>query len=216
MITVSVVVGNPKPMSRTRLIAQETVHAFLSSGGYTEQVFDLADYASELFEWPSGRVAAVSEQVAASDLVVFASPTYKATYTGLLKAFLDRYPAGGLAGVVAIPVMTGADLTHAVAPDAHLRPLLVELGASVPTSSLYFVTSQMDKMSESIADWAEFNTMLFRGLARVGAAVESSRSDAADADSRQTLEEIPDDQRGSDDQRGPDAIAATENTRRQI
>ena len=30
----------------------------------------------------------------AADLVVVASPTYKATYTGLLKVFLDRFPAG--------------------------------------------------------------------------------------------------------------------------
>lgn len=29
-------------------------------------------------------------------------------YTGLLKAFLDPYPANGLKGVTAIPVYTGA------------------------------------------------------------------------------------------------------------
>ena len=70
-------------------------------------------------------MAALNASVAESDLVVFASPTYKATYTGLLKAFLDRYPANGLAGVTAIPVHTGADYSHAMGPTYNLAPLLV-------------------------------------------------------------------------------------------
>jgi len=32
----------------------------------------------------------------------------KASYTGMLKAFFDRYGNNGLAGVTAVPVMTGA------------------------------------------------------------------------------------------------------------
>ena len=40
-------------------------------------------------------------------MIVAASPTYKATYTGMLKAFFDRYGSNGLAGLVAVPLMTG-------------------------------------------------------------------------------------------------------------
>ncbi|MEV8610856.1 NAD(P)H-dependent oxidoreductase [Amycolatopsis sp. NPDC051373] len=65
------------------------------------------DHSAEIFAWPSEVMSALTERVAGSDLVVIASPTYKATYTGLVKAFLDRYAAGALAGVTAIPVMTG-------------------------------------------------------------------------------------------------------------
>jgi len=68
-----------------------------------------------------------------SDLVVVASPTYKATYTGILKSFFDRYNSDALVGTVSIPVMTGAAPIHALAPEVHLRPLLVELGSSTPT-----------------------------------------------------------------------------------
>jgi FMN reductase len=65
-----------------------------------------------------------------------ASPTYKATYPGLLKSFLDWFSTTGLAGVTVVPVMVGAAAQHALAVKTHLRPLLVELGATVPTRGL--------------------------------------------------------------------------------
>ena len=92
--------------------------------------------------------------MAKSDVVVVASPTYKATYTGLLKAFLDRYPNDGLARTVCIPVMTGAAPVHALAPEVHLRPLLVELGASTPTRGLFVTEQQFDDLDGVVEAWA--------------------------------------------------------------
>ena len=70
-------------------------------------------------------------------LVVVASPTYKASYTGLLKSFLDWFSTTSLQGVTVVPVMTGAGAHHALAVEVHLRPVLVELGATLPTRGLY-------------------------------------------------------------------------------
>ncbi|MCD4532898.1 NAD(P)H-dependent oxidoreductase [Nocardioides sp. cx-169] len=148
MMHVTIVVGNPKAGSRTRQVAEALAHKLLAPGSYDLEVIDLAEHTSEIFAWPSATMAELNARVAASDLVLVASPTYKATYTGLLKAFLDRYPSNGLRGVVAIPVMTGADLAHSMGPDVNLAPLLTELGASVPLRGLYFVTSNMDRLDE--------------------------------------------------------------------
>src|SRR3954453_17533920 len=170
MLKVVVLAGNPRPKSRTLQVAVTLVQKLLgdtdeTGGGYDLTVVDLALHSAHIFEWPSETMAALSGKVADADLLVVASPTYKATYTGLLKGFLDRYSANGLRGVTAIPVMTGADRTHAMGPDVNLRPLLVELGASVPTRSLYFVTSQMDQMEQIVADWATENAAAVRLLA---------------------------------------------------
>ena len=135
---VAVVVGNPKPRSRT----YESALTLADRLGGADLVVDLADHASELFDWSSATVGSLVEQVAGSQLVVVASPTYKATYTGLLKAFLDRFPHQGLGGVTAIPLMLGASHVHALAPEHGLRPLLVELGASVPTRGLYVLDAE--------------------------------------------------------------------------
>lgn len=151
---ITVLVGNPKPASRTRQLAEAVARA-VSEEDADCRVVDLAEHTAELFSWPSAVMDDLTESVAASDLLVVASPTYKATYTGLLKAFLDRYGNNALRGVTAVPVMTGAGAGHLMAPEMHLRPLLVELGATVPSRSLYFITEDMNRMHELVAEWAE-------------------------------------------------------------
>jgi FMN reductase len=120
---------------------------------FERRTIDLADYAAGLFDFADPAVSALNQAVAGADVLIVASPTYKAAYTGMLKAFLDRYDTNGLAGVVAVPLMTGGSPLHALAPDVTLRPLLVELGASVPTRSLYVMTSQIDQIDEVFAKW---------------------------------------------------------------
>jgi FMN reductase len=162
-LAVTVVVGNPKPASRTLQVAVSLVEHLVEPGSYDLSVIDLAEYVDQIFAWPSETMAGLNQRVADSDLVVVASPTYKATYTGLLKAFLDRYPAGGLQGVVAIPVLTGADLSHSMGPDVNLAPLLVELGAVVLGRGLYFVSGHMDQLDEIVAQAADdYRTRLGR------------------------------------------------------
>ncbi|GAA2587642.1 NAD(P)H-dependent oxidoreductase [Winogradskya consettensis] len=153
---IAIVVGNPNPKSRTLQTAEAVADAVTSlwHGIETERVvIDLADHAEKLFAWEDPELTALNAEVAASDILIVASPTYKATYTGMLKAFLDRYGNNGLAGVVAIPVMTGAASLHALAVEAYLRPLLVELGASVPTRGLYMTMPKMDELTSIAAAW---------------------------------------------------------------
>ena len=155
---VSIVVGNPKPMSRTLTVARAVADRLAAAtGAELAHTVDLCDHADDLFTWPHDRLAALTGAVAASDIVVFASPTYKASYTGLLKAFLDRYPSRGLAGVTAVAVMTGGSSDHAMAIDTALRPVLVELGASMPTGGLFFVMTQMPELDAVVDEWAREN-----------------------------------------------------------
>jgi FMN reductase len=180
VLKVTLLVGNPKADSRTLRIAKTLVEKLLVEGSYCITVIDLANYSSEIFTWPSAEMNDLTQAAADSDLLVVASPTYKATYTGLLKAFLDRYSNKGLRGVIAIPVMTGADLSHSMGADVHLRPLLVELGASVPTNGLYFVTSQMDRLEEIVDAWAressEVLTLLLPLIHGVAAYIDEAES----------------------------------------
>ena len=170
----TIVVGNPKPKSRTLKVAETLVEKLLREGSYELEVIDLAEHTAEIFAWPSDEMAALNAKVAESDLAVFASPTYKATYTGLLKAFLDRYPANGLAGVTAIPVHTGGDLTHAMGPTVNLAPLLVELGATVPGRGFYFIAGQMDHLDEIVQVAADEYAANLGRLANVAAGIRTS------------------------------------------
>ncbi len=171
-LKVTIVVGNPKPQSRTLKVAETLVEHLLAPGSYELQVIDLAEHADEIFAWPSEKMSALNARVAESDLAVFASPTYKATYTGLLKAFLDRYPANGLEGLVAIPVLTGANLMHSMGPTVNLVPLLIELGATIPGGGFYFVAAEMDRLDEVVREAA---STYAANIARVAALADHTR-----------------------------------------
>lgn len=157
MTSIAVVTGNPKPASRTHTVALAVADVLAKELGETGErlVIDLAEHAPRLFDWSDPELTRLTEQVAASGIVVVASPTYKATYTGLLKAFLDRNPNNGLAGVTAVPVMTGGWPGHLLAVEVHLRPVLVELGASVPSRGLYVTEPELASLDSAVGKWAE-------------------------------------------------------------
>jgi FMN reductase len=158
---VAVVVGNPRPASRTRDAGVRVARGL--AGRHPDLVVDLATLGAALLDWADEDVARLVAEVGEADLVVVASPTYKATYTGLLKLFLDRFAAGtGLRGL-AVPLMLGAGPGHALAPELTLRPLLTELGAVVPVRALYVVDSDHDR-PEAYAAWLADSEPVVRSL----------------------------------------------------
>ncbi|UPK76777.1 NAD(P)H-dependent oxidoreductase [Nocardioidaceae bacterium SCSIO 66511] len=138
---VAVVVGNPKPQSRTLAAASRLAREL--SGREPDFVVDLAERGSSLLDFADADVARLVDQIATADLVIVASPTYKASITGLLKLFLDRFAGGSLTGI-AVPLMLGAGPGHALAPEYTLRPVLAELGALTPVRGLYVRDSEYD------------------------------------------------------------------------
>jgi FMN reductase len=151
-VSVVVVVGNPKPRSRTYQAAHLLAEKL--AGRPADLSVDLADLGAALLDWSDPGVASLVAAVQASDLAVVASPTYKATYTGLLKLFLDRIPGGALAGVTAVPLMLGGHWQHALAADLLLKPVLVELGATCPTRGLFLPESEYAG-GETLDSWLE-------------------------------------------------------------
>jgi FMN reductase len=150
-----IVVGNPKPQSRTLEVARAVARAAADAVGLaaTAVEIDLAELAGDLFDWSSAEVRAATEAISNTTLLVVASPTYKASYTGLLKSFLDWFSTTGLAGVTVVPVMIGAAPAHALAVEVHLRPVLVEIGGSVPTRGLFVTEDQIPRLSSVIDEW---------------------------------------------------------------
>jgi FMN reductase len=114
-------VGNPRARSRTHQLA-ETLAAELAHvlGAEAAVNVDLAVLGPAVLDPDDRDVAAAVDHVLAADVLVVASPTYKATYSGLLKAFL------------------GAP-NHRLAVDVHFTPLLLELGAAVRARGLFLV-----------------------------------------------------------------------------
>jgi FMN reductase len=49
--------------------------------------------------------------------------------------------------------MVGAGATHALAVEVHLRPVLAEIGASLPTRGLYVTAADLPQLDDVISEW---------------------------------------------------------------
>jgi FMN reductase len=126
-----VVSSGDSATSKTRALANAAVE--LGGGGLLVELVELP--ADALL----GRVQdqAVDDAVAAAlsaGVLVLATPVYRATYNGALKAFLDRFPTDALARTAVVLVATAASPAHYLALDTSGRAVVASLGGwTVPT-----------------------------------------------------------------------------------
>jgi FMN reductase len=148
-------VGNPRPESRThglaRALSGELARVL---GAATVTGVDLAPFGPRVLDPSDAAVTAAVAEILGADVLVVASPTYKAAYSGLLKAFLDRFGTGSLAGVAAVPVLLGGAPDHRLAVDVIFTPLLLELGAAVPARGLFVLEAEVGDFPLAAAAWA--------------------------------------------------------------
>jgi len=156
-VNFTVVVGNPKPASRTLGVARaaaDVLAARLDLRGRPELV-DLAGLARRLLlPEPSAAIEDAVDRVQSADLLLVVSPTFKGTYSGLLKVFFDRLPYRALTAATALPLLVMNSRQHAGAVEAHLRPLLTELGAAVPVPGLAVLDSELGQLDPVLRTWA--------------------------------------------------------------
>ncbi|WP_295997499.1 NADPH-dependent FMN reductase [Rugamonas sp.] len=88
-------------------------------------------------------IARALAAVAAADAVVIATPVYKASFSGILKTFLDLLPQDGLAGKLVLPLASGGSQSHMLALDYALRPVLHALEARHVLASIYATSQQL-------------------------------------------------------------------------
>jgi FMN reductase len=69
-------------------------------------------------------IAAAVNKLDEADGLIVVTPTYKATYTGLLKVFIDLLPQYALRGKTVLPLATGGTVAHVLMLDYGLRPVL--------------------------------------------------------------------------------------------
>ncbi|GAB2618318.1 FMN reductase [Paractinoplanes abujensis] len=124
-----VVSGNPRSGSRTSALAIAVGTALAAPEA--PRVIEVGDLGPGLLTPGDEATAAAVTALREADVLVVATPTYKGSYTGLLKVLLDQLPAQALAGKRAVPVVTAGVPPQAAAAEALLRQLLTELGADV-------------------------------------------------------------------------------------
>ncbi len=75
-------------------------------------------------------VDAAIAAVGRAQIIIAATPTYRALYTGALKCLFDLMPPAHLAGKICVPVQTAASPAHFLAIEYGLKPLFASLGGT--------------------------------------------------------------------------------------
>ena len=144
-MSVLLIAGSPSEHSRTAALLSAAGQRLAFRGAQidTLRVRDLPPQALLLADFGSPAVIQASARVAAADIVVVATPVYKAAYSGVLKVFLDLLPQNALKGKTVLPLATGGSPHHMLALDYALRPVLQSLGAKNILPGIYATDAQV-------------------------------------------------------------------------
>ncbi len=107
------------------------------------QVRDLPAQALLHADFNDPAILRATALVREADAIVIATPVYKASYTGILKAFLDLLPQDGLDGKLVLPLATGGSQSHMLVLDYALRPVLASLAARFILPGIYATSDQL-------------------------------------------------------------------------
>jgi FMN reductase len=144
VVTIS---GSPSADSRTQALAAQ-VGATLATRGLEVAAINVRDLPAEDLIYARSDSPALREALGlierARGIVIF-TPVYKASYTGVLKAFLDLLPQFGLSGKVVLPLATGGTLAHVLAIDYALRPVLFALGSQHVVNGLFILDTLIER-----------------------------------------------------------------------
>lgn len=145
---IAVLIGSAAPPGRTHAVASVLAER-LTSRGSAAPVIDLREIA---FEPADGRPldahdATIRDAVATlhgAAAVVVVSPVYRATYTGVLKNFLDIVPLDALRDRPIGLAVVGASPHHYLGVDLGLRAVWAWFGALAAPTSVYVTGTDFD------------------------------------------------------------------------
>lgn len=106
-------------------------------------VCDLPPKALLHADFHDADIIAAIAQVAEAQALVIATPIYQASYTGILKLFLDILPQDGLKNKLVLPLAVGGSQSHMLVIDYALRPVLQALSAELVLPGIYATSAQL-------------------------------------------------------------------------
>jgi FMN reductase len=138
--------GSPTHPSRSTALLRSALRALAPAGAALSEieVRDLPPAALLQADARHPQIVAALAKVQEADVVLVATPIYKAAYSGLLKAFLDLLPQDALRGKLVLPLATGGSAAHLLAIDYALKPVLGALGARHILDGVFATDSQFD------------------------------------------------------------------------
>lgn len=140
--------GNNKGSRLTAL--QQKVESFFKNESLDFKaiyVHDLSAHDLITANFESEEIKKANRQVEEADIIVILTPIFKASFTGILKTYLDLLPQKALEGKVIIPLAIGGSIGHLLSIEYALKPVLSVLGATEILNTVFVIDEDVKRLS---------------------------------------------------------------------
>lgn len=174
--------GSLHAPSKTTVLVEEIVAAVAARVPVSSRIIDVAElggsFAGALTRAELGAPAQQAlAHIESADLLVVASPVYRASFTGLFKHLFDFVEQYALVGTPVLVAATGGGDRHALILEHQLRPLFGFFQALTLPVGVYASAADFDGYSlGSPAVRARIDQAVDRGLPLIRKAVEQEVS----------------------------------------
>lgn len=144
MSDVLLISGSPALKSRSSHLLAFAAST-LDAWNVSNETVSILDFpAEDLIQarYESESFAAFKAKVETARAIIIATPIYKGSFTGGLKALLDILPQNSLRGKTIVPIATAGTQAHLLAIDYSLKPVLSVLGATDLRQGVFVVDTQ--------------------------------------------------------------------------
>ncbi|NYT25785.1 NADPH-dependent FMN reductase [Alcaligenaceae bacterium] len=144
-MSILTIAGSPSSRSRSSSLLHFVSRRLIEQGFRVEQI-NLRDIPAEDLiggHYKSAAACALRKQVSRCKVVLIASPVYKASFAGGLKALLDLLDEKSLSGKLILPIASGGSAGHLLALEYGFKPVLSALGAQNILTGVYATDAQV-------------------------------------------------------------------------
>lgn len=130
MAKITIISGSPNNSSRLNGLIQY-MREQLSNNGHSTALLEVIDLPPEdlvYAKFNSPAILAAHELVEQADVIIIGSPVYKASFTGVLKSYIDLLPHKAFSGKVILPIFIAGSDSHLLSIDYALKPVLASMG----------------------------------------------------------------------------------------
>ncbi|KGR75086.1 NADPH-dependent FMN reductase [Ureibacillus sinduriensis] len=148
MVQAVILNGNNKKSSRLTGIHRYIENYLEEAGISSASIFIHELPAEDLItaNFASEEIAKANHVVEDSEFVFILTPIFKASYSGILKTYLDLIPQKGLENKTIVPIAIGGTMGHLLAIEYALKPVLSVLGATEILNTVFVLDQQVEQL----------------------------------------------------------------------
>lgn len=151
MRKITIISGSPNAKSRVNGVINDA-KLKLEQNGCEVTIIDVSSLPPDDLmhaNFNSKSIQNANVKVAEATGIIIASPVYKTTYAGVLKAYIDLLPQKGFKDKIVAAYFVGGTISNLLSIDYALKPLLASMGAKRFAENVFAVDTEIERIEDS-------------------------------------------------------------------